>query len=207
MSPAADQFHVDSFVIVNLVEEHIDQTAVFFLSENTVAGVDKYETEQSFVVDPNSNLMATATRWGSVYIGETTYDGVKDYNHKIETDLAFSLASMAPSSVFAAVIQVLELVDHEKDPGDAPRPKFKGTTLWPNPNVIAVGVAAIMMYLIHKDYSVTFQTDKLSVYFHLSPKKDQGDGAVPAKVKKDWDDAVAQGKKYRVENKGIVEEK
>ncbi|KAK2050943.1 hypothetical protein LY76DRAFT_688621 [Colletotrichum caudatum] len=190
--------------IVNLQVENISANTKFYLSENTVFGVDDYSTEQEFVFDPSSNLMAIGQRWGPVDGGSFEFLGTKDFNaNSVRSSSDFASVD-APQAV-AIMCEILTDIDGSKPQG--PKEAWLGLVKWASgasPNLVILALAFIVSQLIQRGYSVTYERTKDGAKFTIQRRGFEG---VPSDVKKDWDTAVAATAKaypqIKLENDGI----
>lgn len=188
------------------------QNTPFYLSENTVFGNDYYSTEQSFVFDPNSNLIAIGQRWGPSLGGSFEYLGTKPYNPNAAFD-ANEFVSSDALSVAAAIFEVLSGLEDDNGGGDGDNNNqlWDGLVQWASgadPNIVIVALAFILAALIHRGYQATYKKTKTTATFTFGPKGDRG---VPPDVKKDWDNAVASAAakfpQIKLRNDGVKEHK
>jgi hypothetical protein len=182
--------------IVNLEEEGIPQNTPFYLSENTVFGTYLCSSEQSFVFNPNSNLIATAERWGSVNNGGVEWYGTKAFNAARFVE-AQTKVSPSLQETTAIIHEVLQAVSHPPDELGvfANDPEYTGTVTWPATAAVAIVTAAltyIVQQMINNNYTASFSILGRTAKFKCRKRNRLVTvNSVPVQVTKDWNVAVA----------------
>ena len=184
---------------------------VFILSENTLWGEDMYDSSYSFQLDPSSNQMATAIRWGAVDTGSLQTVGVLPFSPTAVHPKGADGAMVVTACVQEVLAAIAASLEEGSDSGFGSGYPWKGVVGWANkldPNVLVVAVGLVITALSLRGYNFTYHNDKkkdvTDIYFGPKKQTDVGvGGGVPPKVKADWEYAVAQAKQYGAIDKGV----
>lgn len=166
---------------------------VFYLSQDTYWGTDFADKSQTFTYDPNSNLMASATRTGSVRLGALTFQGTKE--HAAFSSFAAPVATPSASLVFAGAAE--ETLRQLGILGVAGRKSCSGTVSWQDVDLAASGLVTIMIHLGSKGYKLNYKgsgTTTTTIEFGFDDNSSSGD--VPDNVRNDWNDALRKASEY-----------
>jgi hypothetical protein len=192
---------------VNLNAENIDPTKTFFLSEDTHAGLDMYDDGYTFQFDPNSDQMATAIRWGAADTGSTQAVGVLPFNVQV-ADLK-QTANDGTDGVTPRLLAVATHVEEASKGLLGANLPYEGIVKWASKlndeETLAIALRAIFMALAAGMYTVIYavKADN-NTTFRFGPKGSEGvEGGVPAKVKRDWEFAVAIAKTWGAIDGGV----
>ena len=184
-----------SETIVDLETVLVPRHVLFYLSANPACGDDAYETEQAFVFDPNSNLMATGRRVGTVDDGVFEYLGTKPYSPSVggkHHKIAHSTLQVA--AAIGEIIQRSCRCSEEDSAADfgIGDTEYAGTTSWPeSAQDIIVAVLALFAYMLDgRGFKVTYTRTVTTATFNFRDK--QYCGYEPDTVKKIWTEFVAE---------------
>ena len=216
--------HVDQDWTVDLQDTGIDSTAKekFYLSENTYWGTDMWDSSQEFYYDPNSTIIASATRWGGVHDGSLSYQGIKSKalharmaafspraHSETEMPVAEQFESYAASVAHETVRQLFENAFAADFTAGFP---WTGLVKWGqrlSPQQVLAAVTLVTSALIARGYALTFQTTtnadgSKTTTIRFGPHQLPGaPGAVPAKIQADWNASVAAAKQYNPQSLGV----
>ncbi|KAF8750144.1 Actin-like ATPase protein [Rhizoctonia solani] len=165
--------------VLDLASTKVSAGTMFYLSEDTFWGVDCDDRSQVFTYDPNSDLMASATRAGSVDIGSLTYTGTKKYGGSNLSLASVNISNNSPTTSLVAVAAIeqslrqLGIVDAE-----VPKP-YRGNIIWKSGyklNYTGEGGATT---------TVEFGIDSES-----------SDGNIPEEVQSHWDEVLEKASHY-----------
>lgn len=217
--------HADSDLTIDLANTSINSTAKekFYLSSNTMWGTDKWDRSQEFYYDPNSTIVASATRWGGVHDGNLVYQGIKS------KDVFYNLATLStpadsdaktlptePAESYAASVaheMIRQICDTAFAANLGSGFPWEGLLKWGQqltPQQVTTAVGLVLAALIARGYEVTFTTTinadgSKTTSFRFGPKSllPGAPGSVPEKVKTDWNTAVGAAGQYNPKNMGV----
>ena len=207
--------HVDQDWTMDLMRTDISPTKKegFYLSENTYWGTDKWDTSQEFFYDPNSTLVASATRWGGAHDGSLSYQGIKSmdlnarmanshYFARSEEPLAEQFESYAASLGHETIRQLFDAAFAAEIAAGFP---WKGLVKWSSqlpPSHVVAAVTLVTGVLVARGYALSFTTTTnpdgtktTTIDFGPRPLPGAPDG-VPPEIEADWHAAVARAKAY-----------
>ena len=188
----------------------------FYLSENTHWGKDMWDSNQEFFYDPDSTIIACATRWGGVLDGSLSYQGCKSKgltalmaDSRSEFPLAEQFEAYAASVAHETIRELFKTAFPAYANTTFP---WAGLVKWGSqltPQQLLTAVSLVTAGLIAKGYALTVQTlvapdgtrittIRFGPQQHMAPP-----GAVPAKVKADWTSSVALAKRYNPTDLGV----
>jgi hypothetical protein len=160
----------------------IGKDVYFYLSEDTFWGVDFTDNSQSFYYDPNSRLVASATRTGSVDIGELTYQGVKENSF---TSSGTPESSLATSAAVEDTLRQLGVLDTSLGKS------YSGSVSWPNTDAAAKGLATILVHLASKGHKLNYTASGTNAFVEFGPS-DENAVASAEDGERDWEEALSK---------------
>ena len=207
--------HVDSDLTLDLNDTGISPTAQegFYLSENTYWGTDMWDSSQEFFYDPNSTLVASATRWGGADDGSLSYQGIKSkgFNGRpadSHSVARFEVPFAEQIESYAAAIgheTIRELFDTAFAAEAAAGFPWKGLVKWSSqlpPSHIVPAIKLVTGGLWAKGYAFKFTTKTnpdgtktTTIDFGPRPLPGAPDD-VPPEIEADWHAAVARARAY-----------
>ncbi|GAB1524344.1 hypothetical protein RhiTH_007497 [Rhizoctonia solani] len=183
--------------VLDLASTKVSAGTMFYLSEDTFWGVDCDDRSQVFTYDPNSDLMASATRAGSVDIGSLTYTGTKKYGGSNLSLASVNISNNSPTTSLVAVAAIeqslrqLGIVDAE-----VPKP-YRGNIIWKSVGLAPSGLIAILIYLGSKGYKLNYTGEggaTTTVEFGID--SESSDGNIPEEVQSHWDEVLEKASHY-----------
>lgn len=175
-----------------------------------------WDTNQEFFYDPNSTIIACATRWGGVRDGSLSYQGCKSKG--LTTSVAdshyeFPLAEQFEAYAAAVAHETIRELFEAAFPAYANTPfLWKGLLKWGSqlpPGQVVRAVTLVTSALVFKGYAFTFQTvsvpdgTKITTIKFGPQHPTSPPGSVPAKVQADWTSSVAAARKYNPIDLGV----
>ncbi|KAL8784743.1 MAG: hypothetical protein Q9213_003774 [Squamulea squamosa] len=209
---------INQDITIDLKDTDINSTnkEKFYLSENTHWGQDMWDSNQDFFYDPNSTIIACATRWGGVRDGNLSYQGCKSkgltrrmVDSRSEFPLAEHFEAYAASVAHETIRELFEAAFPAYANTAHP---WKGLLKWGSqlrPDYVLAAVTLVTAALIAKGYALTFHTTSApdgtkTTTIDFGPRQLIGPpGAVPPKVQEDWTSSVAAARKFNPTDLGV----
>ena len=167
----------------------------FYLGEDTYWGQDCSATSQAFTYDPQSNIMASATRTGSVDIGTLTYQGTQPYNTNPVQALSGSLIVAGVAEQTLRDLGVLDTTVHKP---------YRGTVSWHDAKPAASGLVAILTYLGSKGYKLSYRGEATTIST-IDFVGDENPGEnIPGSVRAHWSEALKKAAQYGIVNSSLA---
>ena len=181
-----------------------------------------WDSSQEFYYDPDSTIIASATRWGGADDGSLSYQGIK--SKALHARMA-AFSSRAHSETEMPVVEQFEsyaaLIAHETVRqlfDNAFAAEFtagfpwKGLVKWGqqlSPQQVLAAVTLVTSALIARGYAFTFTTttnpdgSKTTTIIFGPHQLPGAPGAVPAKIQADWNTSVAAARQYNPQDLGV----
>ncbi|KZV79747.1 hypothetical protein EXIGLDRAFT_706430 [Exidia glandulosa HHB12029] len=214
---------VGNSVIVNLQVVGVPENTPFYLSENTVFGIDQYDKSQAFVFDPNSISMAIGERYGPVDGGSLVFQGTRDYQTLEIEDARLAAKNEAsplnPTIISAIAFEVLTKPGGDDEVADAQSNplRFLAKVGWPfaaGTASVVLGVTIMSHFLSARGLNIEYEntvntgqnTSTTTFRLRFEGAADSelaANGSVPAQVKKAWEGAIKAASKCHPKDLGI----